>query len=268
MSKITDPALLKQLNEEAPAGDPARAPPRVEGGYKLGNEIDLMAGVAQGVIDPIEGIVQLAEKSSGWHLAPEGVKNMARALRNRAQSSALGIGGEVAGNLLPMIIAPEAEAAGWLGRAAAGAARAGMQPVSGGKDNDYWATKGAQLAGGAAAGPAGAALARGAGKVAPYLPFVGHPLTGIAHLVRSAMGKHSNPPISQLANAASRLPSAGYAATAGMARGAVPIKGDQQAPEPSKDEDTTPPPPPAKPAPPPAVAGPDFRSRFSAVEDQ
>jgi hypothetical protein len=138
----------------------------------------------QGWLDPIEGVAQLAEHTTGWHLAPKELKDWARSFRSSAQSTVAGQAGELAGNVFnPAMLIPGAGVARGVGAIASrlpGAARAAaafpglirgggaaisgavggaMEPVSSG--GDYRKTKQNQIAGGALTGGAFAPVARG-----------------------------------------------------------------------------------------------------------
>lgn len=220
MSKITDPKLLEQLN----AGTDI---PRVEGGWKVGDATDLLHGVMQGLIDPVEGIVQLAEKSSGWKLAPQGVKDWARQYREKARSTMLGIGGEVVGNIAPAVLMPEISGPAWAGRfaplvsrAATGGAFAEMQPVDSGQD--YWRAKRNQAITGMAAGGAMPPVTGVASRVVSAPLAVLRMLTG-----QMPHGLHG------LA-AAARLPSAAWGTASGAAnRASAPEDREPAAPAPT-----------------------------------
>lgn len=197
-----------------------RAPNPAEHGRKLGNAVDVLRGIAQGWLDPVEGVVQLAEQSTGWHLAPDRLRNWARDYRNRAQSTWAGIGGEVAGNIFnPVTAIPGAAVGRAVGAAASrlpgaaatagraltaeragqGAVAAASQPVSGG--GDYWRAKANQTLVGGAAGAALPALAGAAARGAERLPthFSWH------HPVASLIGSTAGPTLSGVAGQAARL---------------------------------------------------------------
>jgi hypothetical protein len=253
MSEVTDPELLKQLNSPSgAAGDPGR----VEGGWKLGNELDLLQGVAQGLIDPVEGIVQLAEKSTGWDLAPQGVKDWARDYRKQARSTMLGMGGEVAGNLAPSLIpgiGPLGTGAAWADRALIGSVAGVAQPVSGG--GDYWQTKKAQEAAGAIGGAVLPPLAGAAGRTFAAIP------SSIMHFL------HRGSPAVPLANlatqAASRLSPRAVGAVAGMARGGSPLETPEGRLRVTRDA-----PPPSEPPPDDdKPSRPSFTERFKGNEE-
>jgi hypothetical protein len=219
MSKISDPELLKQL--DAPeAGDPGR----VEGGWKVGDPIDLLQGISQGLIDPVEGIVQLAEKSTGWKIAPQNVRDWARNYRNQARSTMLGVGGEVVGNIAPALVLPGGAmgTAASLGeRAIAGAVAGGLQPVSGG--GDYWRAKANQAILGGLTGGGLAPLARQAARIAPFL---GHTAAHM-HFIPGAgvrLGQLAAMPISGAARQVAKLPAGASGAVAGMPYGARPLE--------------------------------------------
>jgi hypothetical protein len=253
MSEVTDPELLKQLNSPSgAAGDPGR----VEGGWKIGNELDLLQGVAQGLIDPVEGIVQLAEKSTGWDIAPQGVKDWARNYRKQARSTMLGIGGEVAGNIAPSLLLPggaAGTAASWGERALTGAVAGMAQPVSGG--GDYWQTKKAQMAAGGIGGAALPPVAGVAGRTIGAIP------SGIMHLL------HRGSPAVPLANlatqAASRLRPGAIGAVGGMARGGSPLETPEGRLRVTRDAPTPSEPPPDDDKP----SRPSFTERFKGNEE-
>jgi hypothetical protein len=161
----------------------------------VGDAMDALHGVMQGWLDPIEGLTQLAERSTGWHLAPEGLRSWARDYRKRAQSTYAGQAGELAGNIFnPVMLVPGgalARGAGALASRVPGAARAASaalarpglvraaeggiggaagaaaQPVSGG--GDYWRAKGDQAAAGFLGGATLPALAAQAQRVSPWV---------------------------------------------------------------------------------------------------
>src|SRR5882672_11194374 len=120
----------------APPSEPRK--PGEKGPLKIGDPVEFLRGVSQGVMDPIEGLVQLAEKSTGWNIAPEGLRNWAREYRKQAQSTIAGQGGEVVGNIagfmIPGMVAARMpalfSAAGLGGRAIMGAAGGLAQPVT------------------------------------------------------------------------------------------------------------------------------------------
>lgn len=162
----------------AAGSDPANP---AEHGRRLGDPVDMLKGVMQGWLDPIEGLAQLAEKSTGWKLAPKELRDWARDYRNRVQSTPMGQIGEFAGNIVnPTSFIPGAGAARaipMMVRAGVGAAGGAAQPVSG--DQDYWRTKANQALLGAVTGaslPAVAAAARRAGQVPTHFSIF-HPFT-------------------------------------------------------------------------------------------
>ena len=210
MTEVSDPELLKQLNE-GPGSNVLEMAPQ---GLKIGDEIDLLRGVSQGLIDPIEGIVQLAEKSTGWELAPDSVRSWAREYRKKAQSTAMGIGGEVVGNIAPALVFPAGTAASLIERGIAGGIAGGVEPVSGG--GDYWRTKAGQVAAGAITGGAAPAISGAVGRMAPAISQA----RGVPGWIRGTLGLGATP-LSAIAN---RLPTGGgpYGAVAGVARGANP----------------------------------------------
>lgn len=266
MSEVNDPKLLEQLNDPSHAisgGDP-QIP---QSSMKIGDPVDLLHGVMQGLIDPIEGITQLAEKSTGWTLAPESVKNWAREYRNRARSTAMGIGGEVVGNIAPALMFPGTTAASLGERAIAGAVAGGAQPVSGG--GDYWRTKADQAVGGAIGGAIGPGAIGAGARAAPFLM---HPKTAIMHWLRG----HASPTMGALAQRAAGLPGGTYGALIGEEQGRRPVGEPSGRLYITPQDRPQPAPPPAPPAPraPPAVANDDdapsnFSQRFSTgTEDQ
>jgi hypothetical protein len=242
MSEVTNPELLNQLNAPQ-AGDPGRVP----GGWQFGNEIDLLQGVSQGLIDPVEGLVQLAERSTGWKMAPQSVRDWARNWRRQARSTMLGAGGEVAGNVLPAVLFPAGTAAALGERAVAGAVAGAAQPVSGG--GNFWLTKAGQAVLGALTGGAAPVAANAVGGIAPALGHMASHMMGFPRAgVQLMQGLAS--PISGLARQAAQLPAGSYGAVSGMARGESPLGTTSVSP------DQPQPPPAAAPAesPPPATA--------------
>ena len=228
MSEVSDPELLRQLNDpaSAPGGGDPKIPAAAGGGMKIGDEMDLLRGIGQGLIDPVEGLAQLAEHLAGRRLTPEGLRNWAKDFRNKAQSTYMGIGGEVAGNVAGLAIP-----GGMLGKAATvggriaqgigeGAAGGLLQPVTGG--GDYASTKVRQGVLGTIAGGAGPAIVGTGAKVAPY---VVHPKGALLHLFRGGAM-----PSSTVANLAQQVPRTAYGAGAGMYRGThpTPAEPDEQ----------------------------------------
>ena len=219
MPEITDPELLKRLNAgRTSEPDTAGTSGRGERKFQLIGpepEIDLLRGVAQGLIDPVEGIVQLAEKSTGWKMAPESLRNWAREFRSRVQSSGPGIAGEVVGNVAPALFSGGMTAMPLTARLVAGAAGGAMQPVSG--SADYWKTKlGQSVLGGVAGGslPALAAAASAAPRWAAskVLP------KAVMHWWPQSTGQGT------LTNLAQRLGAAAPGRVAGEVRGARPYE--------------------------------------------
>jgi hypothetical protein len=242
-TKVTDPDLLKQLGQAItirPVGAEddteereRRAGPHPDDptkwrfhGHEVGNFVELMRGVSQGLIDPIEGIAQLAEHSTGMKLAPDIVRQYARDWRKRARGTYAGVGGEVLGNVLPALLTGGASSLGE--GIIAGAVAGGAQPVEGG--GDYWQTKLNQVGAGAFTGGAGPAVARGVAGLTHIPP-------GIAKL----LGLSGTTPLSQIAQQASQYGGGPYGAVSGNIAGQNPVGQ---------------PPPPAPPAPPPAPPGP------------
>jgi hypothetical protein len=239
MSEVTDPELLKQLNQ---TGGPGSS--RVEGGWKLGNEIDLLQGVSQGLIDPVEGLVQLAERSQHWVRAPQGLRDWARSYRRQARSTMLGVGGEVAGNVLPAVLFPAGTAAALGERAVAGAIAGAAQPVSGG--GNFWRTKAGQAILGGLTGGAAPVAANAVGGIAPALGQMASHMMGFPRAgVQLMQGLAS--PISGLARQAAQLPAGSYGAVSGMTRGesplgTTPVSPDQPQPPPAAAPAESPPP--------------------------
>ena len=234
MPEITDPELLKELNAYRVVTTPDKGKGRAP--KQFGNATEVLVGVSQGLIDPVEGLVQLAEKSSGWKLAPESVRNFARDWRNRAQSTYAGIGGEVIGNVLPAFatggttipaalagtlpkaligLAPRAGAAAaqrLIPRAIVGAGSAAAAPVSG--DSDYWRTKREQAALGAVTGGTVPALGHLAGQVAPLIAHAGLP-RWLSHLAGGTIGAGAT----GVSRAVISPGPGGYGRVAGVVRG-------------------------------------------------
>jgi hypothetical protein len=221
---------------------------------EVGSASDFFQGGVQGLLDPIEGLIQLVEKSGNWEIAPKGLRDWARNYRKQARSTMAGIGGEVAGNIAPSVLIPggaAGTAASWGERALtaglSGGIAGGLQPVSGG--SDYWKTKRDQAALGAVAGVVAPSLASGAGGV---LRGIGSIPSGVMHLLH----RHSPAvPLAHLATqAASRLRPGAAGAVAGQYRGENPFPGGQLAPSKPADDDTppraTPPPADVRTAPP------------------
>jgi hypothetical protein len=221
MSEVTDPELLKQLDDPQ-AGDPGR----VEGGWKVGNELDLLQGVIQGTIDPVEGIVQLAEKSGNWHLAPQATRDWARNYRKQAQSTMLGMGGEVLGNVAPSLLWPAAGVASAASRALAGTIAGALQPVSG--SGDYWRTKRAQALLGGLGGVGLPALAGQAARAGPALATAAGHAAGIPRFILNTMHGVAAP-FSNAAQYAARTQGGREGALAGMVRGRNPLEATPQA---------------------------------------
>lgn len=217
MSKITDPDLLKQLNAAEVTGDPTP----VAGGWQFGDAVDLLQGVSQGLIDPIEGITQLAEKSTGWHIAPQAVKDWARNYRKQARSTMLGVGGEVAGNIVPGVLGGEVGEVPMVARALSGAALGAAQPVSGG--GNYRRTKMDQAIWGGLGGAALPAVAGLAGRAAPYLAHAAAAAHGIPRAVLHGLRGLAYIP-SGLSDLASQVPGGTYGRVIGMAQGRSPIE--------------------------------------------
>jgi hypothetical protein len=217
MSKVNDPELLKQL--DAPqAGDPGR----VQGGWEFGTATDLLQGVAQGLIDPIEGLVQLAERSTDWKIAPQGVRDWARNYRKQARSTMMGMGGEIVGNIAPAFVVPGAGGASFLSRALGGAVAGGLQPVSGGSDSDYWRTKRDQMAMGAVGGSTLPALAGQVARAGPALAHAAGHAAGIPRAILNTMHGLALP-ITNLAQRAATSEGGREGAVAGMLRGQNPL---------------------------------------------
>jgi hypothetical protein len=186
--------------ERTPAGPPGET-------MRWGSASDVLDGVMQGLLDPIEGMVQLAEHAGGHKIAPDSLRNWARDYRKKVQGSWFGQGGEFLGNAATFAIpfagaARGAAAANTALRAVPAAARAiegataaELQPVSGG--GDYWKTKRSQAVGGAALGSTLPALAKGAGYVAPWLTrfTAGH----MPHWLWNASGGGSLPAVASQA---------------------------------------------------------------------
>jgi hypothetical protein len=224
MSEVTDPELLKQLNAgrtpEGPA-EPQRSPgyvgPRLVG-YPVGIGTDLAMGVGQGLLDPIEGLIQMAEKSTDWKLAPDSIRNWARSYRNDARSTLMGMGGEVLGNVLPGASGLAGRVVGLIPRIVSGAAMGAAQPVEGG--GDYWKTKRNQASWGGITGGLLPPVAQGLGGLysipAPIARWL-----GIHHL-----------PLQSIVQQASRLPAGSYGRVAGQVAGENPV--GQPQPEPPR----------------------------------
>jgi len=183
----------------APPSEPRK--PGEKEPLKLGEPIDVLRGVSQGLLDPVEGLVQLAEKTTGWDLAPKGLRDWARDYRKKAQSTVLGQGGEIGGNLLwsavPGVGAARTAAlagrvAPWLGRATVGAVGGMAAPVSGGgSEEDYWRAKQNQASLGAIGGtalPAIAGAAARAGQIPAHISYY-HPLaSSLANVAAQGAG--------------------------------------------------------------------------------
>ena len=214
MPEITDPELLKELNAHRVSTAPVKG--------RGTNEIDVAAGIAQGLIDPVEGLVQILERSTGKKLAPERVRDLARTLRDRAQASGLGIAGEVVGNILPAILtmgeSAPLTAASILPRAAAGATMGALQPVRG--DSDFWNTKVRQALLGAGAGVTLPALASAARRL-PSAVLHG---TGLPAWLAHRMGSVVSVP----AGAIESLPSGMSGRVAGLYRGTHPTEREDE----------------------------------------
>lgn len=148
---------------------------------------DVTIGFGQGALDPIEGLIQLAEKGTGLHLAPQWLRNWAHDYRTRAQSTTMGQIGEVAGNIFnPAYLIPgvaPARAATLGGRALIGAGAGLTQPVEG--DSNYWKTKGWQAAAGALGGSIAPTLGSVMAKARGLTPHWSsmHPGASVAGMV-------------------------------------------------------------------------------------
>lgn len=161
-------------------------------------------GAIQGfALDPIEGLIQLAEKSTGWK-APNmfGLRDWARNYRNQVQSTTAGRVGEIGGNIAGMAIPGGAvargvtgatravgaasralgaanvgrrihQAAGVVGRGTAGALAGEAMPVQGAQsDEEYWRTKNNQALLGLGIGSTLPAVAQAASRYGAHLPGI------------------------------------------------------------------------------------------------
>jgi hypothetical protein len=110
---------------------------------KGGTPLDVIKGIGQGLIDPIEGAVQLAEHISHKKLAPDFIRKMARDYRKNVQSTIAGEAGELGGNVAGAFILPGMTigrgltgVGGIVARGLGGAAVGAMQPVEGATSSD------------------------------------------------------------------------------------------------------------------------------------
>lgn len=144
---------------------------------------NLAAGVGQGLLDPIEGGVQLLEHAPyiGGAVSaaiPSGLREGARRFRQRAEASTAGEIGEVAGNILPFLFQPElglarglaavpkiGKALGFGGRVLErGTLPAALEPVDTSQGGDFASQKLAQTAVGTVLGTGGEAVASTLGR--------------------------------------------------------------------------------------------------------
>jgi hypothetical protein len=194
---------------------------------KSGDATDVFEGVLQGLIDPIEGLGQLAEHITGLK-APESIRKRLKDFRTKVQSTVGGeigeIGGNIAGAFIPGMagtrllrgagmLAPTARLSAntLAARAAAGAAMSAAQPVESG--DDYWRTKANQALTGAALGGSLSSIAsRAAGIRAPTGPFHWHELVH----PKQAIALRAAGPAGRLA---SRLPAGAIPAAVGDVEG-------------------------------------------------
>ena len=227
MPVVTDPNLVQQLDALRPKTEPKEKPSRAP--KRIGDFTEAAVGTSQGLLNPIEGSAQFIEAAlrkfaPGAKIAPDAIRNWARNWRNRAESSYTGIGGEVLGSLLPLLLTRNpANITSILGRAGVGALAAGAQPVSGG--GDYWRTKAEQAASGAFIGGAVPPLASLASKApSAVLHGVGLP-AWLAHRVGTAVGA----PVA----AVGRTPSGPYGLVAGELEGQHPYERADEGEEPA-----------------------------------
>jgi hypothetical protein len=144
---------------------------------RLGNPEDILAGLAQGVLDPIEGIGQLIEHATGKQVPLGVIRKWANALEERAHSSILGNISEFGGNLAYAAIpgafgAGGSSSLGALARIAAGAGGGLAAPVE--SDKPYWRSKLNQAAIGAVGGGLAGPIANWSGKGVRGLSAIAH----------------------------------------------------------------------------------------------
>lgn len=146
-------------------GQPAL--PHETGGVKRGPgqiAINILKGILQGGLDPVEGAIQLGEHIAGSKIPLDTWRKTLRDFRKDVRSTPEGRIGEFGGNVavlgVPGMAAMRGAAMAGLGArtlsgAVGGATSGMMQPVQGARnDADYWATKGGQAALGTLAGGA------------------------------------------------------------------------------------------------------------------
>lgn len=191
--------LQKRLGNDPRTGE--RLKPG-QGIPKWGDPVEFGKGAIQGaVLDPIEGLIQLAEKSTGWR-APNafGLRDWARDYRARVQGTHLGQAGEVVGNVAGLALPGGAvargvtgatravgaasralgaanvgrrihQAAGVVGRGTAGALAGEAMPVQGAQsDEEYWRAKNNQALLGLGIGSTLPAVAQAASRYGAHLP--------------------------------------------------------------------------------------------------
>ncbi len=166
-----DPRIIKDT-ESRPSnkgmfekvGDFLSTPAGIVTPEQLGGSI---AGrVAQGVLDPLLGIGQLASKAFGNDTVSQRLQqNELRYQQARQQAGEEGTDvARIVGNVASPVnyVAPAAATGGLMRSAATGASLAATQPVYG---TDFWSEKGTQAAVGAILGPLAEYGVKGAGKL-------------------------------------------------------------------------------------------------------
>lgn len=167
---------IKDIGTNAPASE--KPTPR-------GQWQDIFYGVGQGLLDPIEGMVQMAEHVANHKIAPDTVRNWAKDFRKNVQSTWAGRAGELGGNIAGLALPgaglartvsgmaraiPKVSAAvgDIVGSGTSGALMGESIPVQGAQTEDeYWNTKRNQAAAGALAGGTLPSVARGLRSVVP-----------------------------------------------------------------------------------------------------
>lgn len=176
----------------------------------IGDLREVGIGIAQGLLDPVEGIAQLSEHITGKHLVPDSVRDWARNLRKRAQGTWAGRAGEITGNVAGLAIPGSlvtrgiglaGRGLGLVGRAAGvpaglaersaiGTIAGAAQPVQGApSDEAYWHTKTNQALAGLGIGSTLGPLSAGLGRIpstAHLSPY--HPLTSLLTLIPRGLG--------------------------------------------------------------------------------
>lgn len=207
----TEEEAWNNFLRSAPA-DPGQGYPVAET-KPWGDLRELGIGLAQGVIDPVEGLAQLAEHVSGVHTPmPDSVRNWFRDLRKRAQSTRAGQAGEIVGNIGGLAIPGSVVArgvglagkgaglvgravglpAGFAGRAGTGLVAGVAEPVQGApSDEAYWHTKANQAIAGLGIGSTLGPVASGLAGIVPPVTHFGttHPLSSLLASAARGVGR-------------------------------------------------------------------------------